>query len=213
MGPLQAVAKRPARRELDAVDMQPRHHLTHRTRPTVRWAAALALGTTLLLGACSDDTATDTATDTDTPVTAAADSPDAPDTGGDASGIEPAEPCGLLDAAAVDGWLGTSGVAASTDTSLGLMGCRWATAPTDVPALLLGYDGLMDFAEVRDQACEGETPMPVPAAGPDAVACFGAVIAPAGTGVVIVDVEDHTGTFDESAQLGIAANAAAAAVA
>lgn len=200
--------------------MQPRHHLIHRThrtrpgtRPGIRFAAVLALGTTLLLGACTDDTASDAAEGADTPVTAAPVSPDAPDTGGDASGIEPAEPCGLLDAAAVDGWLGTSGVAASTDTSLGLMGCRWATAPTDVPALLLGYDGLMDFAAVRDQACEGETPMPVPAAGPDAVACFGAVIAPAGTGVVIVDVEDHTGTFDESAQLGIAANAAAAAVA
>ena len=44
---------------------------------------------------------------------------------------------GLLDPATVDAALGTSGVKTSPDTSLGLLdGCRWATAATDVPAVL-----------------------------------------------------------------------------
>lgn len=178
-------------------------------RAGARLAVAFAAGAALLLGACGggDGDATPDTADTATAVEDAAPGT-APDTGGAAAGIEPAEPCGLLDLAVVDGWLGTSGVSASTDTSLGLMGCRWATARTDVPALLLGYDGQMPFEEVRDRACEGETPTPMPAAGPDAVACFGAVIAPASTGVVIVSVEDMTGTFDEAAQLDIAAAAA-----
>lgn len=197
--------------------MQLRQHHTPTPAPTrtgragARLAVTFAAGAALLLGACGDDVATP-----DTAGTATADDGVAPgttpDAGGAAAGIEPAEPCGLLDVATVDGWLGTSGVSASTDTSLGLMGCRWATAPTDVPALFLGYDGQMAFEEVRDRACEGETPTPMPAAGPEAVACFGAVIARASTGVVIVSVEDMTGTFDEAAQLDIAATAAADAV-
>jgi hypothetical protein len=42
------------------------------------------------------------------------------------------------------------------------------------------------------------------------VACFGAVVARAGEGVVLVSVEDSTGTLDEAAQLDIASRAAAA---
>jgi hypothetical protein len=189
--------------------MRQLHTPTSRTARTgARLAATVAVGATLLLGACGGDDGDDAASDTPT----ASDAPDTPAVTGDAAGIEPADACGLLDLAAVDGWLGTSGVSASTDTSLGLMGCRWATAQTDVPALLLGYDGQIAFDETRDRACDGETPVAVPAAGDEAVACFGAVIAPAGTGVVIVSVDDSTGTFDDAAQLTIAAEAAAAAV-
>jgi hypothetical protein len=158
-----------------------------------------------LLGACSDDT-TDHSSDI-------IDTTDTIDTTGgpDAGASEPAQACGLLDPAAVDGWLGTTGVTGAQDTSLGLFdGCRWATAATDVPELLVGYGPTMEFEQVRDLACEGTTAEPATSAGADAVACFGAVVARAGEGVVLVSVEDSTGGLDEAAQLDIATRAAVA---
>lgn len=72
------------------------------------------------------------------------------------------------------GRLGTSGVTTSIDTSLGLLdGCRWATALTDVAALVVGYDPTMPFADIRDRHATARrhslrptpTPRPSPATG------------------------------------------------
>lgn len=178
-----------------------------RTFPT-RLAVTLVVGASLVLGACGDD-GSDDSIDATTDTTAVVDTA-APDAGAAAGGIEPAQACGLLDTAAVDALLGTSGVTTSIDTSLGLLdGCRWATAPTDVAALVVGYDPTMPFADIRDRACDGETPQPAPDAHPEAVACYGLVIAPAGTGVVLVSIEDGSYQWDDATQVELAAQAAA----
>ena len=174
------------------------------TRPRrPRLSLPLLVGATLLLGACGDssediaDTANTVAVDTTAPV-ATVDI-------GDAAGTEPAKACGLFDAAAVDAALGTSGVTTSIDTSLGLFdGCRWATARTDVPALLIGYDPTADFEHVHDLACDGTTPVPVLAAGADSVACFGVVVAPAGTGVILVSIDDPGDQWNDAGELDLA---------
>jgi hypothetical protein len=171
------------------------------TTPTTnrrRISLTLLAGAALLLGACGggDD-------DTSAPVTTVTGSTAAPadagDAAGDAGGIEPAQACGLLDPATVDAALGTSGVTTSADTSLGLFdGCRWATAATDVPAVLVGYDPTGDFDQVRGLACDGTTPEPVSGAGSDAVACYGAVVAPAGSGVILVSIDDPADRWDDA---------------
>lgn len=193
-------------------------------RLSARLAVTLVAGAALVLGACGDDGSDDTADGAGTPVTvldtATPDTPDTAssddtgtDTGSDTgtdTGSEPAQACGLLDLAAVDALLGTTGVTASTDTSLGLLdGCRWATAPTDAAALIVGYDPTMSFADIRDRACEGETPQPATGAHPEAVSCYGVVIAPAGTGVVLVSIEDGTYQWDDATQVDLATRAAA----
>ncbi|MGD9997645.1 MAG: hypothetical protein AB7L17_05890 [Ilumatobacteraceae bacterium] len=190
---------------------------TSTTHRRLRFALPLLVGASVLFGACGGDDDTsdsvETVSDTGVPVMTAPDSTESPADAGDAGGIEPAQACGLLDASTVDAALGTSGVATSVDTSLGLFdGCRWATAATDVPALVLGYDPTMDFDHVRELACDGTTPEPVAAAGADAVACFGAVVAPAGTGVILTSIEDPTDQWDDAAELELAAQLTVAAV-
>ncbi|MFN8053675.1 MAG: hypothetical protein U0Q22_19735 [Acidimicrobiales bacterium] len=178
------------------------------TRLSTRLAVTLVAGAALVLGACGDDGSDGTTDDGhDAPATTVIDAGDAGDAAG---GIEPAQACGLLDLAAVDALLGTSGVAAHVDTSLGLLdGCRWATAPTDAAALIVAHDPTMSFADVRDRSCEGETPQPAPTAHPEAVSCYGTVIAPAGTGVVLVSIEDGTYQWDDATRLDLAVRAAA----
>ncbi|MBI5087754.1 MAG: hypothetical protein HZB15_02485, partial [Actinobacteria bacterium] len=169
----------------------------------LRCALPLVVGAALFLGACGGDDDT-TAPDT-SPDTTVVDSPADPTDVGDAAGSEPAQACGLLDATMVDAALGTSGVTTSVDTSLGLFdGCRWATARTDVPAVVLGYGPTMDFDQVRGLACDGTTPAPLPAAGADAVACFGAVVAPAGSGVILVSIDDPADQWDDEGELALA---------
>jgi hypothetical protein len=187
----------------------------------IRLALPFLLGASVLFAACGGDddlnsqpvdtveavVTVDTVADpagSDVPVTDA----------GNAAGTQPAQACGLLDSAAVDALLGTSGVTTSVDTSLGLYdGCRWATATTDVPALLLAYDDTMDFEQVRGLACDGTTAEPVAAVGADAVACFGAVVAPAGTGVIMVSIDDPTDQWDDAGEIDLAAQFAADALA
>ena len=179
----------------------------HRRR---RLCVPLLVGATLLLGACGGNDGDSAAA----AETVAGDTV-APSATIDASGAaetEPAKACGLLDLTAVDAALGTSGVTTSLDTSLGLFdGCRWATARTDVPALLVGYDPILEFGKVRDLACDGTTPEPVPAAGADAVACFGVVVAPAGTGVILVSIDDQADQWDDATELNLAAGFAVTA--
>lgn len=180
-----------------------------------RLATSLLIGAAVLLGACGSDDAADADRPTDDPATETI--PDAiPDGGTDpgsgAAGSDPASACGLFDVSTVDAMLGTSGVATSRDTSLGLYdGCRWATAPTDVPALVVGYDPTGDAATIRDLACDGDTAVDVAAAGPGAVVCFGTVIVPAPTGVILVSIDDPLDQWDDDTELGLAAAFAAAA--
>lgn len=186
------------------------------TTPTsvrrLRIALPLLAGATLLFGACGggDDAEADAVDtvldDTMPPAVTDTDQGDAPiETVGDAAGTEPAKACGLLDTATVDSVLGTSGVTTSVDTSLGFFdGCRWATANTDVPALLIGYDPTADFQQIRDLACDGATPEPILALGVDSVACFGVVVAPAGTGVVMVSIDDPLDQWDDAGELDLA---------
>ncbi len=183
---------------------------TTTTTHPLRRAVPAIVGAAIVLAACGGGGDSTDRADSGSEVvdTAGEDDPTA-----SAGGIEPAAACGLLDASAVDALLGTSGVTTAVDASLGFYdGCRWATAPTDVPALIVGYDGTMAFEQARDLACSDTTPEPAAAAGADAVACFGAVIAPAGSGVVIVNVDDPTGGLDDAAQVDVAARAAAAIV-
>lgn len=188
---------------------------TLRTSRRRRLALPLLIGATVLLGACgSDDPAAtdrpadDPATETTPDVVA----PDGADPGSGAAGSEPARACGLFDVSTVDAMLGTSGTTTSRDTSLGLYdGCRWATAPTDVPALVVGYDPTGDADTIRDLACDGDTAVDVAGAGTGAVVCFGTLIVPARTGVIMVSIDDPLDQWDDGTEVGLAAAFAAAA--
>src|SRR5690606_32219692 len=110
---LQGIAKPGASDASEAAGMQLPHHITPAPagRAGARLAVVLAAGAALLLGACGGDDGDAAPGSADT-ATAVEDAPPGttPDPADAAGGIEPAEPCGLLDLAAVDGWLATSGV-------------------------------------------------------------------------------------------------------
>ncbi|MCX6520651.1 MAG: hypothetical protein NTZ21_08305 [Actinobacteria bacterium] len=193
---------------------------TTRTSLRRRLALPLLIGATVLLGACgsNDPAATDrpaddpTTEDPTTETTPDVVAPDGADPGSGAAGSEPASACGLFDVSTVDAMLGTSGTTTSRDTSLGLYdGCRWATAPTDVPALVVGYDPTGDADTIRDLACDGDTAVDVAGAGTGSVVCFGTVIVPAPTGVIMVRIDDPLDQWDDDTELGLAAAFAAAA--
>ena len=188
---------------------------TTRTSRRRRLALPLLIGATALLGACGSDDPAATDQPADDPTTETTPDVVAPDgaaPGSGAAGSEPASACGLFDVSTVDAMFGTSGTTTSRDTSLGLYdGCRWATAPTDVPALVVGYDPTGDADTIRDLACDGDTAVDVAAAGTGAVVCFGTVIVPAPTGVIMVSIDDPLDQWDDDTELGLAAAFAAAA--
>ena len=195
---------------------------TLRTSRRRRLALPLLIGATALLGACgsddpaatdrpADDPTTETTSETASETTPDV-APDGADPGSGAAGSEPASACGLFDVSTVDAMFGTSGTTTSRDTSLGLYdGCRWATAATDVPALVVGYDPTGDADTIRDLACDGDIAVDVAAAGTGAVVCFGTVIVPAPTGVILVSIDDPLDQWDDDTELGLAAAFAAAA--
>lgn len=191
------------------------------TRPgRTRRALPLALGLgALLLTACggddeqSDDTVAvvdDTSVDTD--------AGDTSDTTGDPDAAQPANSgltsCDLLTPAEVDSLLGTTGTTASLDTSLGLYdGCRYASAATDVPAVVLAYAIDMPFADISARACEGTEALAMPGVAADAVSCYDTIIAPAGTGVLMAHLEDPSDQFDAEAETALVAGITGAALA
>ena len=66
--------------------------------------------------------------------------------------------------------------------------------------------------EQRAPIMDGTTPEPLPSAGADAVACFGAVVAPAGSGVILVSIDDPTDQWDDEGELALAVGFAITAV-
>jgi hypothetical protein len=194
---------------------------TRRSRRLLLPAAAVMAA--LALAACGGDDENDTIdtddTTTETPLPVDVDpGAEGGDTGGDddASGDRipggvALDACVLLDPATVDTLLTTTGATASPDTSLGLAdGCRYASADVDVPAVIVGYTDTIAFDEVRDLACDGADVVEVPTVAEGAVECFGAVVAPANGGAILVAIEDPTDLYDDVTDSALTATAALA---
>lgn len=194
---------------------------TRRSRRLLLPAAAVMAA--LALAACGGDDENDTIdtgdTTTETPLPVDVDpGAEGGDTGSDddASGDRipggvAIDACVLVDPSTVDTILTTTGNTASPDTSLGLAeGCRYASADVDVPALLIAYTDTIAFDEVRDLACDGADVIDVPTVAEGAVECFGAVVAPANGGAILVSIDDPTDLYDDVTDSALTATAALA---
>lgn len=169
---------------------------------------AAAAGLAVALAACGgdDSSASDTsASGSDAPVTtvAASDSSATTLAGSDGPvttvGTLPHDTglvaCQLLDAPNVGELLGTPGVTAEPDTSLGAAdGCRYSAARTDKPAVVLGSMPDTPYEKVKQLACDGFDPVTLDSG---LLQCGSAVIAQAGSGALMVSVEDPTGNLDK----------------
>jgi hypothetical protein len=194
-------------------------------RPRTRHLVATSLALGLLLAACGGDDDDDAGAangpaTTETPATEASDAPATDATTVPEQGDEPVDvadgpvACTLLDPADVEALLGTPGVTAEPDTSLGAAdGCAYAADPTDGPRVTLGYfaDG-PSYDEVVELACDGVEPVAVDAVGVPAVECYGTLTVDAGGAVLLVGHEDPSGSLDADEETALLAEIAALAV-